>query len=378
MSELTQRNRITIAVLVAVALAAVSIGYIWLAADRRADGADTQSAGSDRVTLAPGPRLLISAGRRLAVVPTGDPSGARSISALECVRVYAASGTGVCLRPESPWSYQLVVLDAELREQRVIPIPGLPNRARVSPSGRMVAWTTFIGGDSYNSGGFSTRTGILDTRTGALTSTLEGYAITRDGRPYRSVDVNFWGVTFTADDNRFFATMATAGRRYLVEGDFAGRTVRTLTDNVECPSLSPDGTRIAFKQAIGGDPIRGWRLSVLDLATMRVTPLAEDRRCRRPGGMARQRHARLHRARQQRRPRYLVCARRRGGEATAAGARCGVASRARSGAARRLARPRHRVRCSGSWCRSAGRTGRKGWRSRPPRPGGAGSRPRSR
>ena len=61
--------------------------------------------------------------------------------------------------------------------------------------------------------------------------------------------------------------MSTAGHRYLVAGDFAAHTVRTLRENVECPSLSPDGTRVAFKSAVDGDPAKGWRLSVLDLAT---------------------------------------------------------------------------------------------------------------
>jgi Tol biopolymer transport system component len=40
---------------------------------------------------------------------------------------------------------------------------------------------------------------------------------------------------------------------------------------VECPSLSPDGTRIAFKKRTGDR----WRLTVLDLATMSEIPLAE-------------------------------------------------------------------------------------------------------
>jgi Tol biopolymer transport system component len=71
--------------------------------------------------------------------------------------------------------------------------------------------------------------------------------------------------------------MSTAGHRYLVAGDVAAATVRTLADNVECPSLSPDGTRIAFKEAIGGNPLKGWRLSVLDLATRARRPLAETR-----------------------------------------------------------------------------------------------------
>jgi Tol biopolymer transport system component len=106
---------------------------------------------------------------------------------------------------------------------------------------------------------------------------LEEFAITRGGQPYQAADVNFWGVTFARNDNDFYATMSTGGHRYLVEGDLAAMTLRTLADNVECPSLSPDGTHIAFKAARDGDPTRGWRLSVLDLATMRVTPLAETR-----------------------------------------------------------------------------------------------------
>ncbi|MEU6089811.1 hypothetical protein ABZ865_23965 [Streptomyces sp. NPDC047085] len=280
LSDLTLRARIVIVMATTAVLAVAAVGYIRLAPDRTGTtGARTDSVTTtaDRVTLAPGPRLLVVSDRHLATVSRDRPGGPRAVARLECVRVYAAAGTGVCVRPDSPWAYHLVVLDQNLHEKRAVPIPGLPNRARVSASGRMVAWTAFVGGDSYTSSGFSTRTGILDTRTGALASTLETFAVTRDGRPYRAADVNFWGVTFAADDNRFYATMSTAGHRYLVEGDFAARAVRTLKENVECPSLSPDGTRIAFKGAIGADPTRGWRLSVLDLASMRVTPLAETR-----------------------------------------------------------------------------------------------------
>ncbi|MFI6760780.1 TolB family protein [Micromonospora sp. NPDC050417] len=276
MNGLTSRGRVVVAAVSAVLLAGVAVGYIRFAAGRDdADQAVRASAHGERLTLTPGPRLLTVTDRHLAVVAAADPSGARSISDVECVRAYAAAGTGVCLRPDSQWAYRLVVLDERLAETRSIPIPGLPNRARVSASGRMVAWTTFVGGDSYNSGGFSTRTGILDTRAGTLVNSLEEFAVVREGQPYRSVDANFWGVTFAGDDNLFYATMSTGGQRYLVQGDFAARIVRTLTGNVECPSLSPDGTRIAFKQAIGGDPTKGWRLSVLDLATMATRPLAE-------------------------------------------------------------------------------------------------------
>ena len=82
---------------------------------------------------------------------------------------------------------------------------------------------------------------------------LESFEVTIDGRHDDDLDHNVGGVTFAA------------------------RTLRTLAPNVECPSLSPDGTRVAFKQAIDNDPRKGWRLSVLRLADLSVTQLDETR-----------------------------------------------------------------------------------------------------
>lgn len=95
-----------------------------------------------------------------------------------------------------------------------------------------------------------------------------------DGREYKSGDVNYWGVTFSKDDDTFYATLATAGQTHLVKGSISRRTVTTLAQNVECPSLSPDETRIAYKKRVQ----RGaslWREHVMDLATLREHPLAE-------------------------------------------------------------------------------------------------------
>jgi hypothetical protein len=51
--------------------------------------------------------------------------------------------------------------------------------------------------------------------------------------------------------------------------------MRTIHDNVECPSLSPDGTRIVYKKRAGGS--RAWRLTAIAIATMHETPLGETR-----------------------------------------------------------------------------------------------------
>ncbi|MET7670105.1 TolB family protein [Micromonospora luteifusca] len=275
MIALSTRAKLGVVAASAVLLGSVAAGYAATAAEPART--PPPATGDQAVTLEPGGRLLAITDRHVSTVLTADPAGPRTVSGLECLRVYAAAGTGVCLKPETAWSYQVVVLDTALRQTRTVSVPGLPNRARVSASGRMVSWTTFVGGDSYTSSGFSTRTGILDTTTGATVSSLEEFAISRDGRSYRSADVNFWGVTFTADDNRFYATMSTGSKRYLVRGDLAARTVESLKENVECPSLSPDGTRIAFKEAVDADPAKGWRLSVLELSSMRVTATAETR-----------------------------------------------------------------------------------------------------
>ncbi|WP_190814973.1 PD40 domain-containing protein [Saccharopolyspora pogona] len=269
----SERTRIAIAATAAVILAAVAIGYTWLAArPSHDDTAEASTPTQGGVTIT-GSQLVMLSNGQLSTVARDNPGGPLTITPLQCDRAYAAANTVACLPPADAFvGTKLVVLDRRLREQRSIPLTGFPNRLRVSPSGHL-----FIDGHSYAAGRFSTSTGILDTRTGQFHQTLEEFTVFRDGRPYQASDINYLGVTFSNDDNRFYATMSTAGHRYLVEGDFAAKTVRTLRDNVECPSLSPDGTRIAYKSAIDGDPNRGWRLSVLDLATQQITPLAETR-----------------------------------------------------------------------------------------------------
>lgn len=259
-----------------VLLAAVSFFYIRYAVHRAAAATGGAPAGTVSLSSTGVAALSTAPGTTGRLVVSS--SGRLSVSSVSCTRFYAAASTGICLRPDGPLAtYQVVQLSSTLDVVTEIPLVGLPNRARVSPSGHLLAWTVFVAGDSYNNGRFSTRAGILDTRSQEIVATLEDFAVVVDGQPYKSADVNFWGVTFAADDDTFYATMSTRGRRYLVAGSLAGHGVRTLAVNVECPSLSPDGTRIAFKEAIGGNPAHGWRLSVLSLATLTRVGLAETR-----------------------------------------------------------------------------------------------------
>ncbi|GII89093.1 TolB-like translocation protein; signal peptide [Sphaerisporangium siamense] len=284
-SGLSTRGRVIVLVAAVALLAAAGTVYILRARAVAPSPAAVPRNGAQAVprqtTLPRGELVMVGAGASadsgmvVAVPPGGE--GRPVSTGLRCKRFYAAAGTGVCLRVGATLTVgsEAIVLDERLREVRRVALAGIPSRARVSASGRMVAWTFFVSGDSYLSVGFSTRAGILDTRTGTLVKSLEDFTLEKDGRIHSPIDLNYWGVTFASDDNRFYATVSTSGRTYLVQGDFAKRRMRVLRENAECPSLSPDGTRVVYKKRVGGesDP---WRLYRLDLASGRETKLAED------------------------------------------------------------------------------------------------------
>ena len=118
---------------------------------------------------------------------------------------------------------------------------------------------------------------ILNAATGQpLIDNLEQFAVTRNGAEFKSKDFNFWGVTFARDENVFYATLWSKATTYLIEGDLAKRTAKVIHDVVECPSLSPDNTRIAFKKRAPG-PRVVWRLTVLDVKSGQETPVGETR-----------------------------------------------------------------------------------------------------
>ncbi|SDJ36805.1 hypothetical protein [Streptomyces indicus] len=268
---LSLRTRIGAVALAAAVLAALAVVYTVRATDRAQPG-----AAASGVTLANTPGLYARTAEGTVAAVHGDR---RKDTGLTCRRFYAAGTSAVCLttRPGIPPRSEAIVLDRDLRPRRTVTFGGTPNRARVSPSGRMVSWTVFVSGDSYAGNAFSTRSGILDTKTGYLIKNVETLQLTLGGRRYSASDVNYWGITFARDDNRFYATVSTRGKTYLVEGDLNAWTARTLRENVECPSLSPDGTRLAYKKRVRQGSSDPWRLHVLDLKTMQDTPLAETR-----------------------------------------------------------------------------------------------------
>jgi hypothetical protein len=212
-----------------------------------------------------------------------DPDGPRSVAPISCDRVHYAAGSGVCLAADrgALTVYRAVLFDARFAVRKTITLAGPPSRARVSPDGRRAAFTVFINGHAYSTPSFTTRTSIVDAITGdSLVDDLEAWPVTRNGAAFKATDFNFWGVTFTHDAERFYATLGSGGKTWLVEGDFASRRMRVVADGVECPSLSPDGRRIAFKRRDADNPGGRfwWHVAVLDLASGHVRVLPGESR----------------------------------------------------------------------------------------------------
>ncbi len=211
---------------------------------------------------------------KLSAVELPGISRPRIDLGLSCERSYFAGGWGVCLTAERGvfTSYKGFLFDESLRARFNIPLQGIPSRTRVSPDGRYAAVTVFVSGDSYAPGTFSTRTEVFRTADGTRVAELERFSVERDGAPFRAVDFNFWGVTFAKDPGKIYATLATGGNNFLIEGDLPSQHARIIHSAVECPSLSPDNRRVAFKRLAKA----GWQIYVMELATGTETPLTEQ------------------------------------------------------------------------------------------------------
>ena len=205
--------------------------------------------------------------------------GGRRATPLRCDRVDFAGERGVCLTTDRFYTtHAIMVFDGAFEPLHRLPLHGVPSRVRLAPDGRLAAVTVFVSGHSYLDEGFSTETSIVDTYSGErLIANLEELRVYRYGAPFRAVDFNFWGVTFAADGDRFYATLGTGGTTHLVEGRVSTRRADVVVEGVECPSLSPDQRRIVFKKRLPLAAGLGWRLHVMDLRSGAVTPLAERR-----------------------------------------------------------------------------------------------------
>ncbi|MGX7678041.1 PD40 domain-containing protein [Jatrophihabitans sp. DSM 45814] len=281
----TMRSRVIALAVICVLAIGVAIVYLASSRAKRNSLADkvpsvaTTSLGS----LDGQPRIVFrntALGDQngfVAEVPIGDPGGPRAITTTECDRVYAANQKVLCLSSTRGivTRYAARVLTQSMQPVQSLPLTGVPSRARLSHDATYASTTSFTAGDSYAATSFSTRT-VISKVGGQTVGNLEDFTLIHDGKSIKPLDRNYWGVTFASDNNTFYATVEFSSHTWLVRGDLSTKTMTTLHEDAECPSLSPDGKSIVFKQR-GNLPPGKWRLVRYDVATAKVTPLAETR-----------------------------------------------------------------------------------------------------
>ena len=266
--------------LVAVVLV-VTVGVGWYvvraAGSRTAQVASAPSVASTDLTSAmAGPRVVFRSTLpglhygEVAVVPLAAPAGPRAFTDATCDQLYTVGTVTSCLRVvrDVVTRYETVVLDAAWRTTSSWPLPGMPNRSRISPDGGLVATTAFITEQACSTAGASTETRI-HRADGTDLGNLEEYALTVDDQPYTAVDRNFWGVSFV-DGDTFYATGASqsANATWLLKGSVSARTLSAFRTGGEYPSVSPDRTHLAYKKLVRTDAGRKvWAFAVLTLAT---------------------------------------------------------------------------------------------------------------
>jgi len=290
-----QSRRLVLFSAIAGSCLAIAVAYFALAV-RRTSVAAAPAEPARASVLAPGPAAatpVMPAGpfllfRRtsldvsngaLAFAPLDNLTSPSLVTTLRCLRVHMAGGRGVCLASRGATSFRARLFDHRFSVRAELPLAGVPSRVQVAPDGKLAATTVFVSGHSYADAGFSTQTSIVDLETGQwLVENLETFTVRRNGVVVRSVDFNFWGVTFLRDGRSFFATLGTRGQTLLVRGSIDHRSVDVVEGDVECPSLSPDNRRLAFKRRTsGGLGPATWQIWVMDLETRKRHVLKETR-----------------------------------------------------------------------------------------------------
>ncbi len=275
---------IAVAAVVVLGLAAVYLVRARSLATAELDGSGPSTGGTlDAGQVLASPHVVFRDSElganygRLAAVPLTDPEGPRALFPLTCERSYAVASAAVCITAKRGvvQTFGISMLDADLQTRSTGTLVGLPSRARMSRDGSLVATTTFVTGHSYAQGSFATETIIR--RNGTSVGNLEKWDVQVDGRRLKAVDLNLWGVTFAADGDTVFVTAAWGGTTRLMKGSISARTLTSIQRDAECPSLSPDGSKVAYKKRLGSSKPGVWRIAVLDLATMQETLTADTR-----------------------------------------------------------------------------------------------------
>lgn len=270
------KNRTLILIVIAVIVLGTAGIYSLQAFQRYQDRTTGASAAALLESMPEGDRIVFrntAMGEgygALAAVALDSPAGQRALTGMVCDRVAERAGLISCMKTQRgiPTTFENEVFDDEGNLLETLALPGVPSRTRISDGG-LIATTSFVTGHSYAAGSFSTETTVTK-QDGSGFGNLEDFTMHVDGKELTAVDRNVWGVSFASEDE-FYVTVASGGETWLMQGSFSERTLTSVIENAECPSVSPDRTRVAYKKRTGSGASVHWDIAVLDLNSGKET-----------------------------------------------------------------------------------------------------------
>ena len=208
----------------------------------------------------------------------------KPLSNLNCERVAFNGDLGGCLQIVKEPTHSYLVLNIFNQSGDILNTfgaVGIPDRMRINNQGSFIAYTTFVKGHSYtSSGNFSTSTKIVDLKS-FYHHDLEGFDVYKNNELIKDRTFNFWGVSFFPNGEDFLVSLGNNTERYILKGNVTSKRLDIVFEGAECPSVSPDGKQIAFKQqsttqtGLLGMP--HWNIAVWDLLSNQVRTLKEKR-----------------------------------------------------------------------------------------------------
>jgi hypothetical protein len=206
-----------------------------------------------------------------------EGTGGRKATALRCQRSHFVARRGLCLGSVTPSQvggmvvgqsgYVATITGPGFRARRRLALPGLPLWARVSPDGRIGAAS--VEGEHES----PTETILIDMNRGRIVSELGRFPVDWEGRRPLAGDVAISCLTFAGRAGRFYVSLGDEDRSYLAQGSLGSGRLRVIRENADCPSVSPDDRRLAYRKRVDGR----WQLRILELSTGRETALREAR-----------------------------------------------------------------------------------------------------
>lgn len=205
--------------------------------------------------------------------------GTRTLLDRTCMRVHIATEHGVCLAEKggvvasfTTTFFHADNLNADVKSYA----SALPSRARISPDGKYSAITAFVTGSSYVDIGAETATIVTidEIDSNRLLRGATQFTIDSDEARFNNLNPQYWGMTFAADEDEIYITGFFGDMPEVMHGTLSTMTIEPTSWVGSCPSLSPDGKMLVFKEMTADNR---FELVVVDRETNTKHKLGETR-----------------------------------------------------------------------------------------------------